>query len=144
MLKLQRSFADCSTCDLLGAPSCILETNSKSDLTKVELIIIAENPGKEEVKKGVPLIGKAGQMFRKYFDKHLKKDCKWLITNCVLCATIDKDGKTGNPTDEVIDRCKENCFEIIRQCSPKLIVLMGTSPMKAFGLAKSGITNLRG
>ncbi len=143
MFSLKRSFADCSTCDLINAPSCILETNCKSDLTKVDIIFIAENPGKEEVKKEVPLIGKAGQLFRKYFDNHLKKNCKWLLTNSVLCATI-KDGKTENPNDETIEKCKENCFKIIEQSNPKLIVLMGSSPMKAFNIAKSGITNLRG
>ena len=144
MVSIKTSFADCSTCDLLEAPSCILETNSEDDLTKVDVVFVSENPGKQEVDKGVPLIGKAGQTFRKPFDKYVKKNCKWLLTNCVLCMTINEDGTTGNPTDETIEKCKENCFRMIEQCNPKLIVLMGTSPMKAFGIAKSGITNLRG
>jgi DNA polymerase elongation subunit (family B) len=33
-------------------------------------------------------------------------------------------------------------MNIIRVCDPKLIVLMGTTPMSAFGIAKSGITVL--
>ncbi len=144
MFKIMNSFADCSSCELLEAPSCILETNSKADLSQVDLVVISENPGKDEIKKGVPLIGRAGQTFRKPFEYYIKKKCKYLLTNCVLCLTLDENGNTGNPLDTTIERCKVNCFNIVKQCSPKLIILMGTSPMKAFGIAKSGITNLRG
>jgi len=144
MFKIMSSFANCSVCKLLNEPSCILDTNSKSDLRKVEIIFISENPGKDEIKKEIPLIGKAGKTFRTPFGMYIKKNFKWLLTNCVLCCTLNEDGTTGNPDDEIIDLCKENCFQIIEECDPKLIVLMGTSPMKAFGLGKSGITTMRG
>lgn len=142
--SIKQSLADCSKCKLLDAPSCIMDTNSKADLTQVDIVIVAENPGKDEIKKEVPLIGKSGKTFRKYFDKYIKQDFKWLMTNCVLCLTLDENGNTGNPDDEIIERCKINCFDIIETCNPKLILIMGTSPMKAFGIAKAGITDLRG
>ena len=105
--SIKQSLADCSSCKLLDAPSCIMETNSKADLTKVDIVVISENPGKDEIKKGVPLIGRAGKTFRKYFDKYIKKDFKWLLTNCVLYLTLDEDGNTGNPDDETIERVDE-------------------------------------
>jgi len=142
--SIKKSFADCSKCPLLMSPSCILETNCKDDLTKVKVVFVAENPGKEEVETGVPLIGKAGQKFRKYFKQFSFNKIGYLLTNIVLCQTLNKDGTTGNPTEEVIHICKENCFNFIEYCKPKLVVAMGTSPMNAFGIAKSGITNLRG
>lgn len=144
--SIKKSFANCLECDLLDFPSCILETNCQDDLTQVEVVYIAENPGKNEVEKNppTPLIGKAGQTFRKPFKKFKLNELKYLITNVVLCQTINPDGTTGNPTDGVIERCKINCMNIIKACNPKLVVLMGTSPMKAFGIAKSGITNLHG
>jgi uracil-DNA glycosylase family 4 len=146
MISVKDSFANCLPCELLDAPSCILETNCKDDLSQVEVVFIAENPGKDEVngKPPKPLIGKAGQTFRKFFRKYKLNSMKYLITNTVLCLTLDEKGNTGNPSDEVIERCKTNCFNIIRACNPKLIVLMGTSPMKAFGIAKKGITNIHG
>jgi len=144
--SIKKSFADCLGCSLLDAPSCILETNCEDDLTKVEVIFIAENPGKKEVQQGKPLVGIAGQMFRKYFNKFNLNKSKYLLTNVVLCQTLNPDGTTGNPEKDVIERCKINCMEIIRVCQPKLLVLMGTSPMTAFGLGKSGtgITELHG
>jgi len=144
MFCIKSSFADCLSCNLLDAPSCILETNAKS-LDQVEVVVIAENPGKTEIEKEIPLCGKAGKTFRKYFDKYVKKDFKWLLTNVVLCATINPDGTTGNPDEETIEKCKVNCFKIIDDCKPKLIVLMGASSLKAFGIAtNSSITNIRG
>lgn len=146
MISIKQSFANCSVCNLLDAPSCILETNCEDNLTEVEVVFVSENPGKDEVKSlpPRPLIGKAGKTFRKPFNKYIRDHCKWLLTNCVLCCSINPDGTTGNPDDSTIDLCKENCFNIIETCNPKLIVLMGASPMKAFGLGKTGITNKRG
>ena len=51
MYSIKQSFSNCSRCDLLDAPSCILETNCKEDLRKVDVVFVAENPGKDEVKK---------------------------------------------------------------------------------------------
>jgi len=144
MFSIKQSFTDCLVCPLLDCNSCILEANCEDDLSKVDLIIIAENPGKDEIVKEVPLIGTAGQTFRKYFVKYKLNRLNYLITNTVLCQTLDQDGTTTNPTDDVIDRCKNNCFNIINKCKPKLILLMGSSPMKAFDIATSGITKLRG
>ncbi|RLF57300.1 MAG: hypothetical protein DRN27_08070 [Thermoplasmata archaeon] len=142
MFSIKNSFSNCSICDLLEEGSCILETNCKGDLKKVDVIFVAENPGKEEVKIGRPLIGKAGKKFRQYFNKFGINKMNYLLTNVVMCQTINEDGTTGNPTQETIELCKNNCMEIIRNCNPKLIVLMGTSPMSAFGIAKVGITNI--
>jgi uracil-DNA glycosylase family 4 len=129
---------------LLDAPSCIAETNCKADLSKVDVVFIAENPGKDEVKRGVPLIGRAGQMFRKYFKKFGLDKQNYLLTNTVLCQTLNDDGTTGNPDKDVIERCKVNCMELVKACNPKLLVIMGASPMSAFGIAKAGITDLHG
>ena len=140
MYSIKDSFSNCSACDLFDAPSCILDTNCKKDLSQVDVVFIAENPGKDEIKKEIPLVGKAGQMFRKYFKKYDIDKMKYLLTNTVLCQTLLPDGKTGNPTSEVINLCKENCMNIIKICNPKLVALMGGSPMEAFGFGKGGIT----
>ena len=142
MISLKNSFSNCSVCDLLDAPSCILETNCKADLKKVDVVFVAENPGKDEVEKEKPLVGKAGKKFRQYFERFGINKMNYLLTNVVLCQTLNEDGTTGNPTQETIDLCKSNCMEIIKSCDPKLVVLMGTSPMSAFGIAKAGITGI--
>jgi len=143
MISIKKSFANCSVCPILSEPSCILETNCEDDLRKVDVIFVAENPGKDEVLQGRPLVGRAGKIFRKYFLKLQLNKLNYLLTNVVLCRTLNPDGTTGNPSDETIKLCKENCFNIIDICNPKLIVLMGASPLKAFGLGH-GITSVHG
>ena len=141
------SFSDCSSCDLLGEKSCILETNCQY-FDEVQVIFIAENPGKDEVDTERPLIGKSGQVFRKYFRVNKLDSLKHILTNVVLCQTLDEERKnTINPEDDVVERCKENCFNIIEQCrNIKLIVLMGMTPAKAFGVLPKDahITSFRG
>jgi len=139
LFSIKGSYANCSICDLLSEPSCILETNCEDDLSKVDVVFVAENPGKNEIDKERPLVGRAGKMFRKYFEKYGINKMNYLLTNCVLCQTL-VDGKTGNPTSEVINICKENAMAFIKDCHPKLVVLMGGSPMEAFGFGKGGIT----
>jgi uracil-DNA glycosylase family 4 len=144
LFSIKQSYANCSICPLLHNPSCILDTNCEKNLCDVDILYVAENPGKEEIIDGKPLVGKAGKMFRKYFSKYGLNKMKYLITNVVLCQTLNPDGTTGNPEDKVIALCKENLFKLIDVCKPKIIVAMGTSVMKAFEIATSGITNLRG
>ena len=140
MKSIKKSFADCSSCELLDNPSCILETNCEDDLTKVDLIVISEYPGKEEVKAEKPLIGKNNQIFRKYFEKYDLYKSNYLLTNVVLCQTFNEEGLTQN----VIETCIENCFNIIDVCKPKLIVLMGGTTLSAFNITQKTITNVHG
>ncbi len=143
-ISIKKSFADCLSCPLLNCNSCIFETNCMDDLSKVDVVYVAENPGKDEVDKEIPLIGRSGQLFRMFFKKLGLHKLNYLITNTVLCQTLNDDGTTGNPVPEVIERCKVNAMNIIKTCNPKLIVLMGASPMNAFGIAKTGITEIAG
>jgi len=94
MFSIKKSFANCSICDLLDSPSCIMETNCEEDLSKVDVVFVAENPGKSEVdrKIPVPLIGKAGKLFRQYFEKYKINKMNYCLTNTVLCQTLNPDG----------------------------------------------------
>lgn len=105
---------------------------------------MAENPGSKEIETQTPLIGPAGQVFRHYFNLYFVNYFRYLLTNTVLCQTLKPDGTTGNPSWYVIENCRANCFHIIKQCSPALIVVMGASAMRAFNIAKTGITSMRG
>jgi uracil-DNA glycosylase family 4 len=146
MISIKKSFADCMSCSLLNEPSSILETNCK-DLEDVDIIFISDYPIKDEIKKEVPLIGKAGKIFRKYFEKYKINKMKYLLTHAVLCQPLDLENVEWEMDTTVIDKCKENCFSIIKACNPKLIVLMGDFPSKeSFKIIpiNSSITNMRG
>ena len=143
-ISVKKSFAECLECDLLNNESCIFETNCEDDLSKVDIVFVTEYPGKDEVEKGVPLIERSGKLFRMFFEKSKLNQQNYLITNTVLCQTLNADGTEGTPTPEVIDRCKINAMNIIKQCNPKLVVIIGSAPMIAFGIASGGITEKAG
>jgi len=138
MITMKSSCADCLSCPLFSSPSSLFDTNSKKDLSKVDVVFISEAPTKKDITKSKPLKGIESKEFRQYHAKYIKKDFKWLTSNVILCEPDDYENY-----DEIIDRCKTNVFEIIKQCKPKLIVLMGTNAMKGFSIA-GGATNLRG
>lgn len=144
MINVKNSFANCLKCDLLDYPSCILETNSKDNLNQVDIVIITDRPNKEEIIRETPLVGKGGQTYRKFHDKYIKNNFKWLITNLVLCHNIKENNEEYVLSDEIIDRCKINCFKLIEVCQPKLILLLGLIPMKTFGFGKSNVMSKHG
>lgn len=143
MFSIKQSLADCMSCDLFDAPSCIAETNTPDDLSKVDVVVLATNPGKDEVEEERPLCGRAGTKFREYFDKYVKHKFNWILSNFVLCATINEEGRTGNPDKSTVDKCKVNAFDLIDRCKPKLIVVMGGIAKDALGI-KGNVTSIRG
>lgn len=144
MFSIKESTANCLECPLYDAPSVIMETNCSS-FDDVEIVFVIENPDKAEIEEEAPLVGPAGKIFRKYFNQFELDKRNYILTNIVMCQSISKDGTTGNPTQDVITKCKANCFDIIRNANPKLIVLMGSTPVREFGLLESsGITSIRG
>lgn len=143
-MRIKQSLADCLGCELLDAESSILDTNSRADITQVDIVFVGDSPEKEELKAGKPFSGKEFKTFKAHFNKYIKNECKWLLTNTVMCLPKPETEEEPSPSVELIDRCKPNCFDIIKTCKPKLIVLMGTKAMKAFGLGEGNITSKRG
>lgn len=144
MFSIKESLANCLECPLYNSPSTIMETNCKS-FDEVEIVFVTENPSKKEVEQGVPLIDGAGQIFRKYFNLYGLNQRKYILTSIVLCQSSTVENAAGNLTEEIARRCKVNCFDIIKMANPKLIVLMGSTPAREFGLLKgTGIVSIRG
>jgi len=93
-----------------------------------KILFVAEAPGKEEDKRNIQLIGKSGQLLRRYLRKmnvDLDKDC-WK-TNAIICY------KEGNPTpnDDIIEACRPNLMKAIKQYQPNVIILLGKIAIKS-------------
>jgi uracil-DNA glycosylase family 4 len=136
MQIIKNSFVDCSTCKLYDCKSVIADTNCKHDLGAVDILIICENPGKDEVEFNKPI---CNEIFNKSFNAHLN-DTNYFITNSVLCQTLKDDGSTGKPSKETIDLCKRNALKMVELCNPKLIFAIGKTACDILGMTGS-ITN---
>jgi uracil-DNA glycosylase family 4 len=147
---MNKSFGQCDSCPLNKQTLIVGETNCKDDISKVELLVIAEAPAYEEVLAGRPLApkGKAGSIFRHAFNNSKLNTVPYYITNTVLCSNLRCENgryKTDNPPEEAVKCCEKNLEKIIEATDPKLIFAMGNVPLKRFGISeKGGITKLRG
>ncbi len=57
-MKIMQSFADCSSCDLMDENSIIMDTNSKADLSKVDVVFVDSSPSASDIKQEKPLTDK--------------------------------------------------------------------------------------
>lgn len=86
------------------------------------IMVIAEAPGETEDERGIPLIGKSGQLLN-YWLRKLSIDPERDIvkTNAVCCRP------PGNrtPEDHEIDCCRGRVWQLIETLQPKVIIPLG-------------------
>ncbi len=91
-----------------------------------EIMLVGQNPGREEAKQGRPFVGKSG----KYLDVVLRRNNldrgKLYITSVVKETTP----RNRRPTGQEIRYWMPYLLEEIRQVKPKIIVLMGNVARK--------------
>jgi uracil-DNA glycosylase len=87
-----------------------------------QIMLIGQNPGREEAKQGRPFVGRSG----KYLDMVLSKSN--LDRNQLYITSVVKETTPGNrkPTREEIERWMPYLLEEVRRVKPRIIVLMGT------------------
>ncbi len=106
-----------------------------------DLMVIGEGPGAEEDRRGLPFIGKAGQLLDRMLaaiDRSRTKNT--FITNVNYWRTPGN----RNPEDEELDVCRPFVERMIVLGKPKLIIAAGGVPAKALLGKSDGIMRLRG
>ncbi len=86
------------------------------------IMLIGQNPGREEVKLSRPFIGRSGQ----YLNGVLRQN--GLVRSQIYITSVVKEGTPGNrrPTPQEIKRWLPHLIGEIKAIKPKIIVLMGT------------------
>ena len=129
----------CKQCGLYNRPIVTFDSNDKT-VSNIDVLFVAEAPGETEVELGLPLIGRSGQLFRSYLERYISDSFNFFITNTCLCRPEDNRA----PTDQEIACCSNKLDRIIEETNPKIIVALGTIPMKRLTGLQSGITKERG
>jgi DNA polymerase len=86
-----------------------------------EVMLIGQNPGREEDKTGRPFVGRAGTYLNKVLRKNGIKREKIYITSVVKCRTP----RNRKPTQKEIKASIPYLVKQIKKIDPKIIVLMG-------------------
>jgi uracil-DNA glycosylase len=105
---------------------CRLWKNAKQAVpgegpTNAELMLVGQNPGAEEDKKGKPFIGRAGKFLNKVLEENRILREKVFITNIVKHLSPEN----RKPLPDEIAACTPYLEEQIKMVKPKIVVLMG-------------------
>ena len=109
------------------------------------ILIVGEAPGKTEIEKNKPFIGKAGLTFEKYLNHIGLTRTDVRITNaCFFRPIKEKVSKNGKitisnrpPKTSEIQIFKEVLDEEIKLVNPKIIITLGNIPLKRLTEFKS-------
>ncbi len=106
-----------------------------------KLMLIGEAPGYWEDQKGIPFVGKAGQLLDKIFASvGLNRAKDVYICNTIKC----RPPENRNPLPEEKEACREFLDEQIRIISPKIMLLCGGVAVQSILGNVGGITRVRG
>lgn len=112
---------------------------SGSGAAKPDILFIGEAPGEDEDRQGKPFVGKSGQLLKDSIELVDLPMNKLRFTNVVRCRP------PGNrtPTTAEIEYCSRFLTDEIAECKPKVVVLLGNTPLKAL-LKLNGIKSYQG
>ena len=106
-----------------------------------KLMLIGEAPGYWEDQKGIPFVGKAGQLLDKIFASvGLSRENDVYICNTLKC----RPPENRNPLPEEKEACREYLDAQLEILKPKIILLCGGVAVNSMLNTTMGITKVRG
>jgi DNA polymerase len=115
-----------------------------------KLMFVGEGPGYEEDRKGLPFVGKAGNLLTKIIEAIGLKREDVFIGNIVKCHPMidpsnpEKRGNDRPPNYEEISQCLPYIEKQIDIIKPEIICALGNVAAKTLLNTETGITKLRG
>jgi uracil-DNA glycosylase family 4 len=119
---LQPSRVNCQRCVLACGRHMIVDGNGPLD---APLMVVAEAPGREEDKTGVPLVGQSGKLLRTTLQQIAHRlgveEFKVYYTNSVKCRPPDN----RDPEPEELRECRQWLAEELETVKPWVILTVG-------------------
>lgn len=136
--NLKKEALECKNCELFKTRNKIVFSDGCEN---APIMFIGEAPGQNEDETGIPFIGRAGQLLRKFlFEIGIKQDDIY-IANTIKC----RPPKNRKPTSKEKSACKHFLDKQIELINPKIIVLVGSTALESFIADKKlTITKARG
>ena len=134
---LARMVAECRKCGL-----CETRTNTvfADGSVRAKLVFIGEAPGRDEDMKGLPFVGRAGQLLDKMIAAiHLRRD-EVYICNVLKC----RPPENRTPAPDEVEQCLPYLEQQLALVKPSLICALGLSAVQALLKTKSSMASLRG
>jgi len=106
---------------------------------KAKLMLIGEAPGRDEDLKGIPFVGRAGQLLTLMLQSINLKREEVFIANVLKC----RPPNNRDPQPDEIEKCEPYLLTQIKMISPKLIVALGRIASASLLRTKSALGTLR-
>lgn len=130
---------------------CVLKQTARNTVVSdgnpaAPVMLIGEAPGAEEDAQGKPFVGRSGQLLDKMLEAVGLSRTATEPERSVYIANIVPWRPPGNrvPSPEEVAVCLPLIERHIALVNPKLIVLLGSTAMRALLNLKEGITRVRG
>jgi len=131
--------------EVLACEKCPLhETRTKAVFgagdADAEVMFVGEAPGADEDRRGLPFVGRAGQLLNELLEGI------GLSREDVFIANVLKSRPPGNrdPQPGEIEACKPYLFEQVRLIEPRVVCTLGNFATKLLSGNPAGITRVRG
>ena len=135
--KLKNSILNIKNCELKKNASKLVFSDGNP---KAKIMLIGEGPGQNEDKEGIPFVGRAGELLDKMLASINLDRKNVYITNVVNY----RPPQNRRPTEEEIYRYLPYLKKHIEIISPKILVLLGSTALKALIGDNEVISKVRG
>lgn len=136
--ELREEVLACTRCRLYQTRKNVVFGNGNPE---ADIFIIGEAPGFDEDRVGKVFVGKSGQLLDKIFEAcNFSRDKHLYISNILKCRPPDN----RNPVIDEQKACIPYLLKQIDIIDPKIIILLGSVPLKAFFGPDAKITSDRG
>jgi len=136
--ELNKKCLSCQKCPLASSRTNVVFSDG---IPNSKLMLIGEAPGYWEDMKGLPFVGRAGQLLDKIFESvglSRKKDV--YICNTIKC----RPPENRNPLPEEKSACREFLDKQIEILKPRIILICGSVALNSMLPNERGITSARG
>lgn len=135
---VQMHLGDCRRCDLCQGRQSIVFGDGNPD---ADLMFIGEGPGEQEDRRGLPFVGRAGELLTQMIEKGIGiPRSEVYICNIVKC----RPPRNRNPLPPEVKACRPFLDGQIRAVAPKVIVTLGKPAAGLLLDREVAITRLRG
>lgn len=140
LLHLKLECEHCRKCKVGGIMLRNIKGNDEflsnvfSNMNPADIMVVGQNPGREEVEKDEPFMGEAGKRFNEAVKDILglsRKD--FYISNTIRCYTPEN----RKPFENELTNCRDFLDREIALIKPKIIIALG-------GIALKQLTGLNG
>jgi uracil-DNA glycosylase family 4 len=134
---IQRMVTECRKCGL-----CTSRTNTvfADGSTQARLVFIGEAPGRDEDLRGLPFVGRAGQLLDKMIAAIDLKREEVYICNVLKC----RPPENRTPLPDEVEQCLPYLEQQLALVRPALICALGLSAVQALLKTKASMASLRG